>query len=391
MAKSQVRYYPVGNGSMTLIKLDDIYHTTILVDMCIISAADDREEKDVYDVACDLRKHLERGSDKRLHLNLLVHSHGDDDHVHGIQNHFWLGDPKDYKSNSGEPEKIIVDEIWSSTRYRKYDTPNYSLGDDAKALSKEIRRRVSKRANGVGDLVHILGDNLLDDDGEQVPPNIRYGVTTTINTVAGHIIPDFSVQVLGPLAREQEEADQTFDDKNRGSLIVRIDRIATHFTGSKRVISLLFGDDTEVRTWERLYEKGWREQLKYDLMLAPHHCSWHSLSHEKSENKDAKVSDKAFEALNNRRGGAYIILSCLSDKDEGDESKKRGRAKARPVYESIVGAKNVLCTGEHKIGGTPAPIVFSLTASGVSLEHMHSPNTFSVASRQTIGEPLPHG
>lgn len=391
MPKTQVRYYPVGNGAMTLIKLDDEYRTSILIDMCILNAADDKEDKGVYDVASDLRKNLERGPDNRLHLNLLIHSHGDDDHVHGIQNHFWLGDPKNYKSNSGEPEKIIVDEIWSSTRYRKYDTQNFSLGDDAKALSKEIRRRVGKLANGVGDLVHILGDNLLDDDDEQVPQSIRYGVTTTITTIAGHSIPDFSVQVLGPLAREQDEDDKTFDDKNRGSLIIRIDRTATHFTGSKRVNSLLFGDDTEVRTWERLYEKGWRERLKYDLMLAPHHCSWHSLSHEKSEAKDAEVSDNARLALNNRNNGAYIILSCLSDKDEGDESKKRGRAKARAVYESIVGAKNVLCTGEHKIGGTPVPIVFSLTASGVSLEHMQSPNAFSVASRQTIGEPLPHG
>ena len=58
MEKTQVRYYPVGDGSMTLIKLNDSRRTTILVDLCVSSAADDKDEKDVYDAATDLRKHL---------------------------------------------------------------------------------------------------------------------------------------------------------------------------------------------------------------------------------------------------------------------------------------------------------------------------------------------
>ena len=33
MGKTQVRYYPVGDGSMTLIKLNDSRRTTILVDL----------------------------------------------------------------------------------------------------------------------------------------------------------------------------------------------------------------------------------------------------------------------------------------------------------------------------------------------------------------------
>ena len=169
MGKTQVRYYPVGDGSMTLIKLNDVRRTTILVDLCVSSAADDKDKKDVYDAAGDLRKHLEKDGDGRYHLNLLIHSHGDDDHVHGLQNHFWLGDPKDYTTKEGEPKKIIIDEIWSSTRYRKYNTQSFKLGEDAKALSKEIRRRVDKLGSGLGDLVHILGDDMLDDDSKVVP------------------------------------------------------------------------------------------------------------------------------------------------------------------------------------------------------------------------------
>ena len=168
-------------------------------------------------------------------------------------------------------------------------------------------------------------------------------------------------------------------------------KIVKDLWGQKRTVSLLFGDDTEVRTWERLYEARQREQLSYDILLAPHHCSWHSLSHDSSEDEDAEVSKNAKNALDNKKSGAYIILSCLSDADEGDESKKRGRAKARPVYEEIVGASKVLCTGEYKSEGKPVPIVFALTMHGASLEHTPPNNILSIASASTIGEPLPHG
>ena len=391
MANAQVRYYPVGDGSMTLIKLNDTRRTTILVDLCVSNAADDKDEKDVYDAAADLRKHLEKDEEGRCHLNLLIHSHGDDDHVHGLQNHFWLGDPRDYTTKEGEPKKIIIDEIWSSTRYRKYDTQNFKLGEDAKALSKEIRRRVDKLGSGLGDLVHILGDDMLDDDSEVVPKSIRYRLGSKVDSVAGKRIDIFTTTVLGPLGKEEDEDEESYNDKNRGSLIVRVDCVVKDLWGQKRTTSLLFGDDTEVRSWERLYETGRRDQLSYDILLAPHHCSWHSLSHDSSEDEDAEVSKNAKMALNNKKVGAYIILSCLSDADEGDKSKKRGRAKARPVYEKFVGADKVLCTGEYKSGDKPVPIVFSLTVYGVSLEHTPPKNILPIASTSTIGEPLPHG
>ena len=232
---------------------------------------------------------------------------------------------------------------------------------------------------------------MLDDDSEVVPESIRYRLGAKVDSVAGKWIDIFTATVLGPLGKEEGEDEESYNDKNRGSLIVRLDCIVKDLWGQKRTVSLLFGDDTEVRTWERLYEARQREQLSYDILLAPHHSSWHSLSHDSSDDEDAEVSENAKKALNNKKVGAYIILSCLSDADEGDESKKRGRAKARPVYEEIVGKKKVLCTGESKSGDKPLPIVFTLTMHGASLEHTPPKNTISIASTSTIGEPLPHG
>lgn len=391
MARTQVRYYPVGDGSMTLIKLDDANKTTILIDMCVSNAADDKENRDVYDAAKDIRQHLVKKGDGHLHLNLLINSHGDDDHIHGLQNHFWLGDPLEYKNEEGEPEKIIIDEIWSSTRYRKYATENFPLGDDAKALSKEIRRRVDALDDSDGNYARIVGDELLDDDEDVIPTQVRYARGSCVNTVAGKAIKDFSIKILGPLKKEKDEDDESFNDKNRGSIVIRVDRTVGDLWGKSCTMSLVFGDDTEVRTWERLKELGEREELAYDLLLAPHHCSWHSLSHDHAEDEDAAVSPSAKAALNNARKGAYIILSCLSDEDEGDKKKKQGRMKARTVYKGMVDDGHVLCTGESSSGGKPCPIVFELTANGLSKVHNPLAVGISGASVASIGEPQPHG
>lgn len=42
----------------------------------------------------------------------------------------------------------------------------------------------------------------------------------------------------------------------------------------------LVGGDAEVLVWEKIWgrNKDNSEVLQYDLLLTPHHCSWHTLS-----------------------------------------------------------------------------------------------------------------
>ncbi|MFX4790334.1 metallohydrolase, partial [Acinetobacter baumannii] len=64
----------------------------------------------------------------------------------------------------------------------------------------------------------------------------------------------------------------------------------------------LTGGDAEVAIWERLWGKHGTYQadrLSYDILQAPHHCSWHSLSYDSysTYGEDAEVCDDARSAL----------------------------------------------------------------------------------------------
>lgn len=82
------RFFPVSNGDMTLIRLDN--GQTILVDVNIRGDADD-DDDDTPDVASDLRDRLKRDIEGRLYVDAFLLSHPDQNHITGLRNHFHLG------------------------------------------------------------------------------------------------------------------------------------------------------------------------------------------------------------------------------------------------------------------------------------------------------------
>ena len=57
----------------------------------------------------------------------------------------------------------------------------------------------------------------------------------------------------------------------------------------------LAAGDAEVLIWEKLWEKHKKkpEVLAYDMLLSPHHCSWHSLSYDSRSEKGDKAKGDA--------------------------------------------------------------------------------------------------
>ena len=53
---SKIIFYPVDNGNMILLKLED--NTTILVDINVRKKSSDKNEKDFYDVISHLKENL---------------------------------------------------------------------------------------------------------------------------------------------------------------------------------------------------------------------------------------------------------------------------------------------------------------------------------------------
>jgi len=151
---STITFFPVDNGDMTLIKLDD--KKTLLIDINIRQIAEDDDDP-ACNVVKELRDFLAKDDKGRPFVDVFLLSHPDQDHCTGLQKHFHLGSLNDYadKPPKGEDLKIVIGEMWSSPLVFRRASKNHTLGDEAKAFSKEAKRRVNlykeKRQLSYGD------------------------------------------------------------------------------------------------------------------------------------------------------------------------------------------------------------------------------------------------
>jgi hypothetical protein len=390
-----ITLFPVGNGDMTLICLGDKAGTTILIDCNIRAAADDPED-DIRDVGKDLRDRLKRDSKGRPHVDAFLMTHPDQDHCRGVEKHFHLSAPKDY-SDDKKPDnekKILIGEIWSSPIVFRRASKNHTLCEDAKAFQKEARRRVQltrdKKCSGIetGDRILILGEDI---DGKTDDLRaILVKIDEVFDKINGAQSQLFKACLLAPLPISEDEVEEEELGKNHSSVVLNIELADT----SKRetLKNFLTGGDAEVLIWEKLWEKHKKkpEVLAYDSMLTPHHCSWHSLSHDSRTDlgDKAKVSSDARSALSQIREGGYIIASSCPIKDDDCDPPCHA---ARLEYESIAkGAKGeFVCTGEYPTESESAPLEI-LIADGkltksVRKAAIHAPAVLTAGVVDRIG------
>ncbi len=369
---TKATFFPVGNGDMILIKLDDEAGTTILIDCNIRQAAADDDDHETRDVAADLRERLSRDADGRPYVDAFLLSHPDTDHCRGLRNHFYLGPLKSYPDDKkvDAEKRIVIREVWSSPIVFRRASKEHILCEDAAAFNAEAKRRVkANRDNqfsvGDGDRILILGE---DEDGktDDLDP-ILIKVDEVITKINGAEAPGFAAQLLAPLVGADEKMDEELT-KNNSSVIVNIE-LAVDNSG-KTTVRILIGGDAEVGIWELLWDKhkGDPSVLEYDLLQTPHHCSWHSLSHDSwsESDGDAEVSTDARSALSQIRTGGKIVASSCPIKDDDNDPPCWG---AKLEYEDIAeGADgSFYCTGEYPKEGVVAPMEFEASDSGFDL------------------------
>lgn len=387
MAYSKVVFFPVAekNGGMTLIKLNDTRETTILID-CSIG---DDSIADHCDVNQELRDRLPIDSDDRPYVDAFILTHRHDDHLKGFTKHFYTGSLEDYKDDDDEL-KIVVRELWSSHNFWKPSSNNYKLCDDAKAFNKEMKRRVDlfekdKEIQAEGDRAIIIGK---DPDGKTDGlEDINYDIGDTftkINTF--NISAKLKGHILSPIEQQEGEEDECFTDMNRQSIVVQF----TVNQGSQRN-KLLMTADAECLVWETLWGeyKDDTEKLEYDILYAPHHCSWHSLSYDsQSKDEDPQVCEDAKSALSQNKDGAFIVSQSKIIKDSAQDPPSDA---AKKEYVDIVGEKQFYCTNEHPNEDKPEPLEFNLTGDGPQKKGIMEKPKLAVAAAASAKEAYPHG
>lgn len=351
---SSITFFPVGNGDMTLIRLDDQAKTAVLIDCNVRAAADDPDDN-TRDVAKDLRKRLNRDSKGRPYVDAFLLSHPDQDHCRGIQNHFYLGAPADYPDDDKlqSEKRIFIREIWSSPIVFRRASKNHPLCEDAKAFNTEAKRRVEvnrkKGFSGVqeGDRILVLGE---DEDGktDDLGP-ILVKVDQSFSRINWNRNTLFSAVLLAPLPISDDEEDEDALTKNNSSVVLNIE--LANDASRQTLKKFLTGGDAKVGIWERLWKKhkAVPSRLEYNLLLSPHHCSWHSLSYDSWSEKhgEGEICKDARAALSQIRQSGTIIASSVPIKDDDNDPPCWG---AKLEYEQIVGDVDgsFRCTGDSE-------------------------------------------
>jgi hypothetical protein len=360
---ASITFFPVGNGDMTLITFDN--GQTLLCDLHVRKAADDCDD-DTPDVMADLRGRLTRDEKGRLFVDGFLLSHPDKDHICGLQNHFHLGPPDQWNEDD---DKILIREMWSSPVVFRRASKDHVLCDDAKAWAKEARRRVALyREKGTatieGDRVQIMGEDAdgKTDDILAIVVKID-GVVTKLNRVASGT---FEGRLLAPIPHGDDEELDELLGKNHSSVVLRF---SIRGGGVLDKCRFLTGGDAEVAIWERLWGRHGIDQadwLSYDILQAPHHCSWHSLSYDSYSiyGEEAEVCDDARSAMAQTRKGAIVVASSKSiDPEEADPPSDR----AKREYISIVDGKSdrFICVADVWEDEDRA-LQYEITSSGIT-------------------------
>ncbi len=378
---AKIIFYPVDNGNMILLKLED--KTTILVDINVRKKASDEKEENFFNVMSHLKENLEKDAQGRYFVDGFVLTHLDKDHIGGLQDNFYLGDIDQY--NDKNKEKIIIKETWSSERFWKRETKSITLSDDAKAYNKEMKRRANlHKDNGEeiqkeGNRAIIIGDNE-DDEGYN---NIIHKVGQSTSKVNNQTKNNFKINILGPLEQQENEEDENFEPKNRASVILQIE-----ITVNGYINKILLTGDAEVDVWEYMRKKYDDSLLEYDILCVPHHCSMGSLGRKNNEDK-YDISNDALNALSQAKSGAIIISSS---KEISDDENNPPHYDAKQEYLKIVDSNNdFICTEEYPENKKIEPIILEFTSGGPQIKSGVSKNKNSDATESSSKTIYPHG
>ncbi len=375
----RVTHFKVGNGDQTLFVLDS--GRTLLVDCNIRTATKDET---FPDVAAQLRTRLKRDAKGRPYVDAFLLTHPDQDHCRGLREHFHLGPLDEWDE---EADKIVIREMWSSPIVFRRASKKHALCDDAEAWRQEARRRVSKfRSDGFcseGDRIQIFGE---DEDGKTddlgailVPRGARF------SKINGERDTTFVGTLIAP-APPGDEADEEMRSKNNSSVIVNLKLASGYQSDAARY---LLGGDAEVGIWEAIWDEfeDNTDVLVYDVLIAPHHCSWHSLSWDSWSKKgeDAVVSPKARKALSQTRDGSRIISSSKEIRDDDSDPPC---IRAKREYVGIVGKANFECLADD---AGDEPVEFDVKSSGPARVAVSAAAVVSTYASSAAAKPFSHG
>ena len=375
--KHSIKFYPVGNGDCSLVTIGGP-NKKMMFD-CNFRQQAEEEGDDMFDVLTDLLDN-ELGTRCGLpFLDAFLLTHPDQDHCRSFADKFYLGDPDSIKQADKDNNKILIGELWYSPRV--FEELTSDLNADAKAFKKEAKRRMelyksdAKKADKDGNRIRIIGwtdsPDLEGLDGRIVTPG------DTISEVNGSNCLYFEMFIHAPFKN-----DIAGEDRNMTSIAAQL-----RFKSDKNstdIARVFLGGDTEWRIIEKIMDETTDDDyLNWDLMEAPHHCSYKFFA----DDREDDANQASLDFLEKSEDGAFVVSSSKVVKKNSDNPPCQ---KAKNRYTDRVGESNFFCTGGEKEDDTEKPIVFDIEDGEVALHEDEKKEKESRAATAAARDTKPH-
>jgi hypothetical protein len=332
--------WPVGTGDSTTVCMADDMVMQIDIHHLAMSEDDGDPHTPIVD---RLAQHLPKRG-KRPYLSVFVLTHPDKDHCLGFEKLL---------------EDVDIGELWFSPRiFREYKK---DLCPDAIAFRKEAVRRVQKTIQAKGDVasgdkVRIIGyDDLLAEDEYKAFPKGCF-------SVPGHEVVEFDGVDLSDRCRvflHGPFKDSSEEERNDCSIAMQV-RLDVEGAYSY----LMFLGDHCYPTVKRIFEYSDDEDVKWNIFLAPHHCSKSVMYWRDAGQDNESLKQDVLDLIENAaQNPGYVVASSEPIPGSNQSGDNPPHAKAKGRYQEIA-PTDFLCTQEHPDPDQPHPIVFEATRNG---------------------------
>ena len=349
-------FWPVGTGDSTTIVVDE--DRVMQVDIRQMEGS--TEENDPHAPVVDLLvEHLPK-VDGEPYLSTFVLTHPDKDHCQGFANLL---------------DQVTIGELWFAPRVlSEFDE---DLCDDAQAFKEEAQRRVDnakEQTPEAGDRVRIIGydDVLEEEEYEGFPKELLTVPGNEITEIDGEDVSDvFRAFVHAPF---KDDAEAERNDTSVGLQVT--------LKGENESCRAMLLGDLSNPTIKRIFDISDDNDLKWNVFLAPHHCSKTVMY---TSDDDKEVLDRKLISQIESVGEEcrYIISSSAPVPSSNKSGDNPPHARAKNRYCEIVEDGNFICTQEHPDEESPEPVVITVSDEGCELESDNgsgSKNSMDVAT-----------
>lgn len=363
---AKVTYYPIGNADCGLLSTDG-------GKFFLFDFADKRNKEDEDDKRIDLAESVKAdiGWPKKKNVDVLSITHGDDDHIKGISDTFWLEHADKYQGD----DRIKFTEMWVPAALIVEE----GCVDETRVLREEAKRRfLDKKGIRVFSRPEHLKD-WLESKGKKLDDY------RDIITDAGQLVPGLTLDsdgieffVHSPFAQKTEDGVL---DRNDNSLVMQ----ATIRSGGKDTKILLTADCTS-EPWTKIvniskYHKN-EARLAWDVFCIPHHCSYLSMADEKGKHKTTPTDE--FEWLLNQ-GSKRSVMICTSDVIPSETTKQPPHVETYRRYKETADEldADLVVTMKHPSKANPKRTIVEIGADGPTLKKEIASSAVSAVTTRT--------